>query len=94
MVWSEAFGDGTFCPAKKDADIGKTKRGKRTKLSLLDDENGLPFALDHPNASPAEVKLIESLLDQRVLPSDPDYLIYDRVADIDPLRTLLAERQI
>ncbi|WP_390620745.1 IS5 family transposase [Gimesia algae] len=95
VVWSEAFGEGTFCPAKKKApDVGKTKRGKGTKLMLLVDGNGLPLALDRTSASPAEVKLIESLLDQRVLPRDPDRLIYDRVADCDPLRTRLAKRQI
>ncbi|QDT89924.1 Transposase DDE domain protein [Gimesia algae] len=79
---------------KKGADVGKTKRGKGTKLMLLVDGNGLPLALDRTSASPAEVKLIESLLDQRVLPRDPDRLIYDRVADCDPLRTRLAKRQI
>lgn len=61
---------------------------------LLVDGNGLHLALDRTSASPAEVKLIESLLDQRVLPRDPDRLIYDRAADSDPLRTELAERQI
>ena len=79
---------------KRGADVGKTKRGKGTKLMLLVDGNGLPLALDRTSASPAEVKLIESLLDQRVLPRDPDRLIYDRAADCDPLRTQLAKRQI
>ena len=40
------------------------------------------------------MKLIESLLDRQMLPSNPDRLIYDRAADSDALRTQLAERQI
>jgi len=79
---------------KRGADVGKTKRGKGTKLMLLVDGNGLPLSLDTASASPAEVKLIESLLDRQMLPSDPDRLIYDRAADSDALRTQLAERQI
>mgnify|MGYP001825682215 CR=1 FL=1 len=79
---------------KRGADVGKTKRGKGTKLMLLVDGNGLPLSLDTASASPAEVKLIESLLDRQMLPSNPDRLIYDRAADSDALRTQLAERQI
>ena len=79
---------------KRGADVGKTKRGKGTKLMLLVDGNGLPLAVDSASASPAEVKLIESLLDRQLLPRDPDRLVYDKAADSDPLRTQLAARRI
>jgi transposase len=79
---------------KRGADVGKTKRGKGTKLMLLVDGNGLPLAVDSASASPAEVKLIESLLDRQVLSRDPDRLVYDKAADSDPLRSQLAERRV
>jgi len=54
----------------------------------------LPLAIDVSAASPAEVTLIEPLLDQAVTPQVPSRLIYDRAADSDPLRVRLAERGI
>ena len=59
---------------------------------LLVDGTGLPLAIDVDSASPAEVTLIEPLLDQAVTPYVPNRLIYDRAADSDPLRQRLAER--
>jgi len=61
---------------------------------VLVDGNGLPLAVDINAASPAEVTLIEPLLDQAVTPHVPDRLIYDRAADSDPLRERLADRGI
>ena len=61
---------------------------------LLVDGNGLPLAVDVNAASPAEVTLIEPLLDQAVTPHVPNRLIYDRAADSDPLRERLADRGI
>lgn len=46
------------------------------------------------SASPAEVTLIEPLLQARVIRHRPRRLIYDRAADSDPLRTRLARRGI
>ena len=45
---------------------------------VLVDGNGLPLAVDINAASPAEVTLIEPLLDQAVTPHVPNRLIYDR----------------
>ena len=56
---------------------------------LLVDGNGLPLSIDVDSASPAEVKLIEPLIDQAILPYVPERLIYDRAADSDPLRERL-----
>jgi transposase len=61
---------------------------------VLVDGNGLPLAVDINAASPAEVTLIEPLLDQAVTPHVPNRLIYDRAADSDPLRDRLAGRGI
>jgi transposase len=61
---------------------------------VLVDGNGLPLAVDINAASPAEVTLIEPLLDQAVTPHVPNRLIYDRAADSDPLRERLADRGI
>jgi hypothetical protein len=78
---------GGFC-------VAKTKRGKGTKIMLLVDGHGTPLGVDIASASPAEVKLIEPLLEKRVLRKRPERLIYDRAADSDPLRKRLAKRCI
>ena len=74
--------------------VGKTKRGKGTKLLVLIDGNGTPLAAEIASASPNEVTLIEPLLEKRVLQSKPRRLIYDKAADSDPLRARLAKRGI
>jgi transposase len=61
---------------------------------LLVDGAGLPLAIDVDSASPAEVTLIEPLLDRAVTPYVPPRLIYDRAADSDPLRQRLAARDV
>jgi transposase len=79
---------------KGGAKVGKTKRGKGTKIMVLTDAEGLPLGIDTASASPHEVTLIERLLEQRVLRRQPRRLIYDEAADSDPLRTRLARRGI
>jgi transposase len=74
--------------------VGKTKRGKGTKIMVLTDAEGLPLGADTASASPHEVTLIEPLLEQRVLPRKPRRLIYDEAADSDPLRKRLKRRGI
>jgi transposase len=61
---------------------------------FLVDGAGLPLAVDVDSASPAEVSLIEPLIDEAVTPYVPPRLIYDRAADSDPLRQRLASRGI
>ena len=48
LKWDEVFADGTFAPAKKRGDaVGKTKRGKETKIMVAVDgqayQSGLSF---------------------------------------------------
>lgn len=61
---------------------------------MLVDGHGIPLAADINSASPAEVTLIEPLLQKRVLNRRPRRLIYDRAADSDPLRKRLSKRGI
>jgi len=61
---------------------------------VLGEGGGLPLAVDVESASPAEVNLIEPLIDEAVTPYVPARLVYDRAADSDPLRKRLASRGI
>src|SRR5271157_659895 len=84
-----------LCPGQKRGFcVGKTKRGKGTKIMLLVDGRGTPLGVDIASASPAEVQLIESLLEKRILRKRPKRLIYDRAADSDPLRKRLTKQCI
>lgn len=83
-----------FLGKKGGEKVGKTKRGKGTKIMVLTDGNGLPIGADTASASPHEVTLIELLLEKRVLRKKPRRLIYDEAADSDPLRQRLHRRGI
>ena len=61
---------------------------------VLTDGNGTPLAAEVHSASPAEVTLIEALLDEQQVEGTPEHLIYDRAADSDALRDRLNERGI
>ncbi|MCB1503556.1 MAG: IS5 family transposase, partial [Hyphomicrobiaceae bacterium] len=83
-----------FLRKKRGECVGKTKRGKGTKIMVLTDGGGLPLAGEIASASPHEVTLIEPLLDARLLAKNPRRLIYDAAADSDPLRARLKRRRI
>ena len=51
----------------------------------LTDAFGLPIAVDIASASPHEVTLVESTIDQSMLKHAPDRLIGDAAYDSDPL---------
>jgi len=72
--------------------VGKTKRGKGTKL--MADGAGLPVAISVGSASLHEVKLVEETLDKRFMEKKPKRLIGDRAYDSDPLDEKLAEQGI
>lgn len=74
--------------------MGKTKRGKGTKLMAVADGAGFPVALSIGSASPHEVKLVEKTLDDRLVDANPERLIGDRAYDSDPLDQKLAEQGI
>ncbi|HVH87866.1 MAG TPA: IS5 family transposase, partial [Terriglobales bacterium] len=65
--------------------IGKTKRGKGTKIMAVADRNGLPVAVCVESATPHEVKLALPTLVQMVIPDAPKNLIGDNAYDSDNL---------
>lgn len=87
---SEGAVDGTFVTAKRGGqEVGKTKRGKGSKIMVITEKNGLPIATMVSSASPHEVTLLEDVIDQAVTSVVPDYLIGDGAYDSDPLDTTL-----
>ena len=65
--------------------MGKTKRGKGTKLMAVADGFGLPLAICTESASPHEVKLVERTLTERFTDERPQRIIGDKAYDSDPL---------
>src|SRR5215471_17203047 len=70
---------------KRGLCVGKTKRGKGTKIMAIADGNGLPVAVYTNSASPAEVKLVSQTLEQRFIEDVPERLVGDKAYDSDPL---------
>jgi transposase len=71
--------------------VGKTKRGKGTKIMGIADGAGLPLALRAESASPAEVKLVEATMEERIVADVPERLIGDKAYDSDRLDERLME---
>jgi transposase len=91
----ECFVDGTFASAKKGGScVGKTKRGKGTKIMAMADGTGLPIALCIESASPHEVTLIDKLFQHRFLKNLPKRLIGDKAYDSDRFRLQLAQKGV
>jgi transposase len=75
-----------LCRRKKGGRaVGKTKRGKGTKVMAVADRSGLPIAIHIESASPHEVTLVEATLASRFVLEAPQRLIGDRAYDSDPL---------
>ena len=70
---------------KRGLCVGKTKRGKGTKIMAVADGNGLPVAVCTDSASPAEVKLVNQTLEQRFIADVPQRVVGDKAYDSDPL---------
>jgi len=47
--------------------IGPTRRGKETKIMLLVDAHGIPLSIDTESVNVNEVRLIERLVDNRLV---------------------------
>jgi transposase len=65
--------------------VGKTKRGKGTKLMAIADGSSLPLAVHAASASPHEVTLVGETLSERFVEERPSTLVGDRAYDSDPL---------
>jgi len=74
--------------------VGKTKRGKGTKLMAVADGSGLPVALHTASASPHEVTLVRDTLKERFIEDKPERLIGDWAYDSDQLDQMLADEGI
>src|ERR671917_1192279 len=88
---------------KRGPKVGKPKRGKGTKWMVLVDGTGTPLGAYLEAASPAEVALLERMLDTVAVGrpgkpgrprTRPERLIADRGYDSNPLRARLARRGI
>jgi len=81
-----------FCLGeKRGACVGKTKRGKGTKIMAATDGAGLPIAICIESASPHEVTLVDRLLQNRFIEEMPQRLIGDMAYDSDKLDAQMAE---
>jgi transposase len=74
--------------------VGKTKRGKGTKLMAVANRDGAPIAAYIDSASPSEVRLVEKVLEGRFTQEKPERLIGDKAYDSDPLDEQLAEQGV
>lgn len=74
--------------------MGKTKRGKGTKLMAIADRAGLPVAIYEESASPHEVTLVEGTLESRFTGDKPEHLVGDKAYDSDSLDEKLKKQGI
>jgi transposase len=71
--------------------VGKTKRGKGTKIMAIADGHGLPVAVCIESASPHEVKLVQKTAAEMLIPDAPAHLIGDAAYDSDGLDQTLTD---
>lgn len=84
-----------LCDRKKGGQgVGKTKRGKGTKIMAGADRHGFPVAISVSSVSPHEITLVESTLETMFTKELPDRLIGDKAYDSDPLDEKLAENGV
>lgn len=76
---------------KGGAAVGKTKRGKGTKLMAVADRAGFPIAIHTASASPHEVTLVKETIEKRFTDEAPERLIGDLAYDSDRLDAELAD---
>lgn len=74
--------------------MGKTKRGKGTKIMAIVDQKSLPVALCVASASPHEVTLVEKTLAGKFTKRTPKRLVGDRAYDSNPLDQHLKKKGI
>ena len=73
--------------------MGKTKRGKGTKIMAFSDGSSIPLALYTESASPHEVTLVGATLASGFLKDKPERLVGDKAYDSDPLDKALLEQE-
>jgi len=91
----EAFIDGSFAPAKRGGTcVGKTKRGKGSKIMAIADRKGRPVAVHVESATPHEVTLVQATLADRFVRQLPARLIGDNAYESDRLDPELARQGV
>ena len=78
---------------KRGLAVGKTKRGKGTKIMAIADAGGVPVAAHIESASPHEVTLVEATIDSTFTEYAPDRLIGDKAYDSDGLDERLRDER-
>lgn len=79
---------------KRGLVVGKTKRGKGTKIMAIADSSGLPVSVRIESASPHEVTLVESTIESRFTRKKPEKIVGDKAYDSDKLDKALEEKNI
>ncbi len=79
---------------KRGLCVGKTKKGKGTKVMAISDSSGIPIAIHIRSASPHEVTLVEKTVEERFVEEKPERLIGDKAYDSDPLDKDLEQQGI
>lgn len=79
---------------KGGAAVGKTKRGKGTKLMAVADGSGIPVSIYPAPANPHEITLVEATVAERFVQATPTRLIGDRAYDSDRMDEQLAAKGI
>ena len=79
---------------KRGECVGKTKRGKGTKIMAFSDGSSVPLAIHTESASPHEITLVEATLASSFLREKPKRLIGDKAYDPDSLDEALLEQGI
>ncbi len=74
--------------------MGKTKKGKGTKIKVIGDNRSLPVAIHMASATPHEVTLVAKTLASRFTRKAPRCLVADRAYDSDPLYYSLKRKGI
>lgn len=74
--------------------MGKTKRGKGSKIMAITDAGGVVLSVQIESASPHEVTLVESTLEERFIKALPEKLIGDKAYDSDNLDQRLEEQGV
>lgn len=84
-----------FCKCqKRGLGIGKTKKGKGTKIMAIADASGIPLSVWTTGASTHEVKLVEETIKKRFIKEKPKRIIGDMAYDSDPLDKTLKKKKI
>jgi len=74
--------------------VGKTKRGKGSKIMALSDGSSSPLSVHTQSASLHELTLVGPTLERGFLKEKPERLIGDKAYDSDPLDEALLDEGI